>query len=65
MQGGCQIGKTKKHVPNEKTEQTPEKILNKMEASSLPDAEFKTLVIKMLNELRGKIDDLGENFKKI
>ena len=30
---------------------TPEKELNKMEISNLPDAEFKTLVIRMLREL--------------
>ena len=30
---------------------TPEKELNKMEISTLSDAEFKTLFIKMLKEL--------------
>ena len=30
---------------------TPEKELNKMEISNLPDAEFKTLVIRMLTEM--------------
>ena len=30
---------------------TPEKELNKMEISNLSDTEFKTLVIRMLNEL--------------
>ena len=44
---------------------TPEKELNKMEASNLPDAEFKTLVIRMLNELKGRVDELGENFTNI
>ena len=37
---------------------TPEKELNKMETSSLLDAEFKTLVIRMLNEL-------SENFNSM
>ena len=32
---------------------TPEKDLNKMEISNLADAEFKTLVIRMLKELIG------------
>ena len=36
---------------------TPEEGLNKMETRNLPDAEFKTLVIRMLN-------DLSENFNK-
>ena len=30
---------------------TPEKELNEMETSNLSDAEFKTLVIRMLKEL--------------
>ena len=34
-----------------------------MESSNLTDAEFKTLVIKMLNELRGGIEELSEEFK--
>ena len=43
---------------------TPEKQLKEMETSNLPDAEFKTLVIRMLNELRGRIDQFGEKFSK-
>ena len=35
---------------------TPEKELNEMEISNLSDAEFKTLVIRMLKELN---DDLN------
>ena len=31
---------------------------NKMETSNLLDAEFKTLVIRLLNELRGREDEL-------
>ena len=40
---------------------TPEKELNKMEISNLSDAEFKTLVIRMLKELS---EDLS-SIKKI
>ena len=32
----------------------PEKYIKKMGTSNLPDAEFKTLVIRMLSELRGR-----------
>ena len=39
---------------------TPEKELNKMEISNLSDAEFETLVIRMLKELS---EDLS-NIKK-
>ena len=35
-------------------EKTPENKLNEMEASNLPETEFKIMVIRMLNELRGK-----------
>ena len=34
-----------------KQNKTPEKELSKMEIANLPDAEFKTLVIRMLREL--------------
>ena len=35
-----------------------------MESSNLTDAEFKTLVIKMLNELRERVDKLSDNFNR-
>ena len=37
--------------PNKHTKKPPEKELNQMKASNLPDTEFKTQVIKMLKEL--------------
>ena len=40
---------------------TPEKELNKMEISNLSDAEFKTLVIRIIKELSEDLD----NIKKI
>ena len=36
-----------------------------METSNLLDAEFKPLVIRMLNKLRGKADELRDNFNRI
>ena len=44
---------------------TPEKELNKMETSNLLDAEFETLAIRMLSELRGRVDAFSENFNSI
>ena len=35
-----------------------------MRSSSLTDAGFKTLVIKILNELLGSVDKISENFNK-
>ena len=39
---------------------TPEKELNKMEVSHLLDAEFKTLVIRMLRELSEDLNSIKE-----
>ena len=39
----------------------PEKELSKMEISNLLDAEFKTLVIRMLNELSENINSIKKN----
>ena len=41
-----------------KQNKTPEKELNKMETSYLLDAEFKTLVIRMVNELRENLNSI-------
>ena len=35
-----------------------------MKSNNLTDAEFKTLVINMLNELRGSVDEFSKNFNK-
>ena len=43
----------------------PEKQLNKKQTSNLLDTEFKTLVIRMLNELKGKVVELSDNFNSI
>lgn len=45
-------------------EKSPGKELNEMEATKLPDAEFKTMVIRMFEDLRGTIDDLNENLNE-
>ena len=44
-----------------KQNNTPEKELNKMETSNLLDAEFKTLVIRMLTELSEDIHSTKKN----
>ena len=35
-----------------------------METSNLPDTEFKTLIIRMLSELRRRVEELSENINK-
>ena len=42
----------------------PEKEPNKMETSTPPDTEFKTLILRMLNELRWRVDELSESYNK-
>ena len=41
-----------------------EKELNKMEISDLPDKEFKVMVIRMLTEVRERMDEHNEHFNK-
>ena len=48
-QGGYQNEETTKYGPNERTRQTPEKELNKMEISNLSNAELKTLVKEFID----------------
>ena len=50
MQGGCQMRRQRNIARMEGQIKTPEKELNKMELSHLSDAEFKTLVIRLLKE---------------
>ena len=50
-QGGCQIVEMKKYDPNERTEQNSRKRTKQSGDTNLSDAEFKTLVIRMLKEL--------------
>ena len=35
-----------------------------MDSSNLTVAEFKTMIIKMLNELRGSVDESSRNFNR-
>ena len=54
-----------RHIPQikkkKKQEKSPEKELNEMEATKIPVAEFKTMVIRMLKDLRTRMDGLSEH----
>ena len=57
----------KEKCPKQKNKRKPKEKLNKldeMEATKIPDAEFKIIVIRMLKDLRGGMDDLSENLNK-
>ena len=47
----AKTGRPRNMVQMKEQIKTPEKELNKMEISNLSDAEFKTMVIRMLKEL--------------
>ena len=40
------------------------KKLNEVEISNLSNKEFKVMIIKILNELRKRMDEQSENFNK-
>nr|KAF6418896.1 hypothetical protein HJG63_008894 [Rousettus aegyptiacus] len=52
-----------KHVPNGRIEQSSRKRTKQYE-DNLPDAEFKTLIIRKLNKLKGRVKELSEDFNK-
>ena len=58
------MGRQRNMTQMKEQETSPEKELNKMEESNLPDTEFKWMVIRMLKELRGRIGKLSENLNK-
>ena len=49
-----------KHGPNKRMIKTPKKELNRMEICNLSDAEFKTLVIRMLKELNENLNSIKD-----
>ena len=57
------MGKQRNMSHMKEQNKAPEKELNKMETSNLLDADFKTLVIRMLKKLRGRVDE-SDNFYK-
>lgn len=57
--------KTKKHVPDKEVEKFPGKNLDEMEESNLLGTEFKGMVIKLLKELRRRIQELSKKIVSI
>ena len=43
---------------------SPEKELSEMEATNIPDAEFKRMITRMFKDLRGRMDDLSDSLNK-
>lgn len=53
-----------KHIPNERIGQNTRKRTKLNGDSNLLDTDFKTLVIRLLNEFRARIDELSKNLHK-
>ena len=62
-QGGCQNMETKKHGPNERTEQNTRRRTKQDGDKQSLDAEFKTLVIRMLSELSENFNNIKKSWK--
>ena len=58
------MGRQKSMSHMKEQNKAPGKEFTKMKTSNLPDIEFKTLAIRMLKELRRRVDELSENFNK-
>ena len=56
----AKMGRQRNVSKMKEQDKTSEKELNEMETSNLPDTEFKTLVIRIFSELRGRIDKLSD-----
>ena len=52
------MGRKRNNPQSERKEESPERLLNKIEATKLSDIKFKIMVIRMLKEL-------SENFKEL
>jgi len=56
---------TYQHIQTKEQDKTPEKELNKVVISSLPDRESKVKTIKRLNELGKRLDEHSEKFDRV
>ena len=59
------MGRQRKNTQLKGKEEFSEKVLNEIEASKLSDIEFKTMVIRMLNELSENYKELQESYKEL
>ena len=55
----------RKNMQSKGMEDSPLKELNEMEASKLPDMEFKRMVIRIVKELTGNYKELSENYNSM
>ena len=58
------MGRQRNNLQSKGKEKTSKRVLNEIEASKLSDIEFKTMVIRMLNELNENYKELQESYKE-
>ena len=59
------MGRQREQSPIERKKESSERVLNEIEASKLSDNEFKTMVIRKLNELSENYQKLQGSYKKL
>ena len=59
------MGRQRNRPQMKEQKESPEKESNEMETRNLPDTEFKIIVIRMLKEHRGRVDELNQECKEI
>ena len=57
------MGKQRNNLQMKENDECPEKELNEIEASKLPDIEFKVMVTRMLKELRENYISMKKNIQ--
>ena len=62
MQKIYQNKKAKSYVPDERTRKTPEKQLNEIEISNLPEKEFRIMIVKTIQDLGNRKEKMQEMF---
>ena len=59
------IGKQNNNTQWKGKEESPERVLNEIETSKLSDIEFKTMVIRKLNELSENCKEVQGSYKAL
>ena len=59
------MGRQRNRLLSKEKEESPERVLNEIEASKLSDTEFKIMVIRKLNELSDNYKKLQGSYKEL
>ena len=59
------MGRQRKNPQSKRNKESPERLLNEIEATKLSDIKFKIMVIRMLKELLDKYKKLSENYSSM